>query len=464
MLKKLQSAIKDHGLFEKGQRVLLGVSGGADSVSLLHALNELSAELEITLFVVHLDHCVRGKESKEDAKFVRKLAHKLKMMCVIESVDVPKLAKKKGISIEMAAREARYALFGRVLRKLKADVVATAHTSDDQAETVILKLARGAGPEGVSGIAHATDIDMLRVVRPMLDVSRKEVLEFLNKRDLEWREDESNQDTLFLRNRVRHVVLPLIEAALNPKVKEAICRFADIAGEENRHMEDLAEQALGDIMDDSCALRASDLAGIDLALRRRAIRSWLSIAGVAPEGMDFDTVERIDALATAGRGSLTIAGDWQVTCRKNLLSIGQSSVAEEPAAFKTAIPVPGDILLPECDCRIVTTSSPGLVKDKTAGAGRLPCRASIAASAIGRKKLYVRSWRAGDRMNPFGMNGSKKVQDILVDEKVPTELKHRIPIFECAKEIIWIPGYRIARGWEITDKNAPAIQIAVEKV
>ena len=237
MLKKLQSAIKDHELLEQGQRVLIGVSGGADSVSLVHALKELAPDLKITLLIAHLDHMVRGKEAEEDAEFVRSLARSLKIQCIVERADIPQMAKNRGISIEMAAREARYASFGRTGRKLKADVVVTAHTADDQAETVLLKLARGAGPAGSAGIARITTNGTMTVVRPMLDISREEVLAFLNKRSLEWREDKSNQDTLFLRNRVRHVVLPLIEAALNPQAKKALCRFADIAGEEDSHME-----------------------------------------------------------------------------------------------------------------------------------------------------------------------------------------------------------------------------------
>ena len=200
------------------------------------------------------------------------------------------------------------------------------------------------------------------------------------------------------------------------------------------------------------------------ALRRRVIRQWLSINEVEPEGIDFDTVDRIDARASSGRGSLTIAGNWQVTCRRGVLGVKPSSDCPAPAAFRTEISVPGDTIVPECDCRIVTISKPGLVKDRPAGAGNLPSNASISASAIGRKKIYVRSWRSGDRMSPLGMTGSKKVQDILVDEKVPSELKHKVPIFECGKEIIWIPGYRVAQGWEIVDEQAPAIQISIEKV
>ena len=233
MLEKTQHSVRKHGLIRRGQHVLVAVSGGADSVAMLLALDELKRLLGIRLTVAHLNHHIRGNEAKKDAEFVRKLAAGLKIPFVGGDADVPRLAKSRGLSIEMAAREARYEFLADAARKKGADVIATAHTADDQAETVLLKLCRGAGSRGLSGIPRETTINGVRVVRPLLDVTRVEIESFLRRKKQAWREDRTNRDTAYLRNRVRHELLPMLESKLNPGIREALLRTADILREED---------------------------------------------------------------------------------------------------------------------------------------------------------------------------------------------------------------------------------------
>jgi len=500
MLRRIQTSIKKHQLLSPGQHVLVAVSGGADSVALLYALQELAPSLGISLTAVHLNHCIRGKASDDDAAFVMNLTASLNIPFVQGRSDVPRRARRKGLSLEMAAREARYTFLGRMARKVGADIVATAHTADDQVETILLKLTRGAGPRGLSGIPREITLCGLRVVRPMLDVTRNEIIAFLGENGLSWREDESNRDVSFLRNRVRHEVLPVLESKLNPKIRDVLLRTAEVISEEDRWLENLA----GAILVESCiknsglsvsggharhtksghsivglecpesfqslpdkpVLNIEALGKYPLAARRRVLRLWLACSGVSAELIDFDTVGRIENLLQRkkGSGEVNIAGNWTVRRQYKQLSMEASLHRVSPPPFRVAVKIPGETILPEPRLRVATSLEPGVFKAKAVGPGALPSRASISYQAVGRKKVFVRSWRAGDRMNPLGLNGSKKLQDIFVDQKVPANQRKRIPLFECCDEIIWLPGYRVAQGWQVGDPAVPSLQIQIERI
>lgn len=498
MIKEIRSSIRRHQLLSPGQHVLVAVSGGADSVALLYALQELAPSLGISLTAVHLNHCIRGKASDDDAAFVMNLTASLNIPFVQGRSDVPRRARRKGLSLEMAAREARYAFLAKMARKVGADIVATAHTADDQVETILLKLTRGAGPRGLSGIPREVTLCGLRVVRPMLDVTRNEIIAFLGENGLSWREDESNRDVSFLRNRVRHEVLPVLESKLNPKIRDVLLRTAEVISEEDRWLDDLA----GSIFSECCiksggqpfrharpTISGHSIVGLEcpegfqslpdkpvldiealgkypLAARRRVLRLWLACSGVSAELIDFDTVGRIEGLLQRkkGSGEVNIAGNWTVRRQYRQLSMEPSLHRVSPSPFRVAVKIPGETILPEPRLRVVTSLEPGVFKAKAVGPGALPSRASISYQAVGRKKVFVRSWRPGDRMKPLGMSGSKKLQDIFVDQKVPANQRKKIPLFECCDEIIWVPGYRVGHGWQVDDPTVPALQIQIERI
>lgn len=465
LLASVQKAIKAGAPINAGDHVLAGVSGGADSVALLAVLCRLGKKHGFQVTAAHLNHGIRGKAAEKDSEFVAELASGLGVRCVIGRSDVPHRARRKAISLEMAAREARYSFFKRTARKIDATVIATAHTADDQAETILLKLMRGAGAEGLAGIAGKTTISGMTVVRPMLDSAREEVVAFLNRQRLEWREDLSNRDVSFLRNRVRHELLPMIEQRFNPSIAEALCRTAGILGAENQWMNLLAAEKLGRYTRPGGALDIAGLHDEHMAARRRILRLWLVAAGVAAEQLTFDMVCRTDKLIgkRCGSGALDFPSGVVVRRQYDRLVL-EKSRGEKPAApFRMRIQVPGETLLAEKGLRIVTTVAPGLSKERRRTPGSLSARASIRMSSIGKSRLYVRNWKAGDRIAPLGMRGTKKVQDIFVDEKLPVRRRNDVAIFECGGEIVWIPGYSVARGWEIIDRSIPALQIRVER-
>ncbi len=466
VLRQAQRTIKDRCLLHPGQCVLIGVSGGADSVALLHILHELSRSMKLDLKVAHLNHGIRGKDALRDSLFVKQLAESLKLDVVQKKVNVRGLAREKGISLEMAGREARYSFFDEAAAQVGADVVATAHTADDQAETVLLKLARGAGAGGLGGIRYTVQIEELPVVRPLLDVTRREIVSYLRKRKIEWREDESNSDTAFLRNRIRREVLPVMESKLNPRLREALLRTSELLREEDAWLDSLARGILAECVpfDAEEQMLVPLLMEYPLGARRRVLRMWLSSNGIGNDGLDLGSVSRVEGLLQGRNGSMvTLCSGWCVRKRndKLLLELGDE---ETPASYRVALQVPGETVLADAGLRITATVEPGILRKKPAGAGRLPAKASISYSRMGRRRVYVRSWLSGDRMKPTGLKGSKKIQDIFVDEKVPRDQRGRVPLFECAGEIIWVPGYRVSREWMVPDEMVSALQLHVERI
>jgi len=465
MISKLQSTIDEHGLLEPGQHVLVAVSGGADSVALLHGLLKFSKSLDLRVSVAHLNHRIRGKTADGDAEFVRSLTRRLKVRCYVGRYDVPRLAKRRKISLEMAAREARYVFLGRIARKCRADVVATAHTADDQAETILLRLVRGAGATGLGGIRYRAEIGGLTVVRPMLDVGKSEVVEFLRGIHETWREDESNRDLEFQRNIVRCELLPMLESRLNPSVRKALTQAGRILRDEDEWLESLASSILTEHSAGSSpwSLPIKVLAGLPVAAQRRVLRLWLAGSGVPAESVDFDAVARVLKAATSSRGGVRImlAGGRAVAkCGGNLEVAGRNQLKSRP--FCAIIKLPGVTAIAGNGLRIVTTIEPGIVRERALVVGQLPARASISLGALDGRKLRVRSWRPGDRISPFGFGGSMKIQDVFTNGRVPREERGIVPIVECDGEIVWVPGYRIARGWEVRKEAEPAIQILME--
>lgn len=467
MLRTVQHTIQKHALLRPGDRVLIAVSGGADSVALAYALHFLKKQYRISITLAHLNHRIRGRAADQDAQFVKELAWRLGLHCVQGKTDVPRMACEQGVSLEMAARESRYEFLERTAREVGANCIATAHTSDDQVETVLLKLTRGAGPQGVSGIPYCAERRGLRILRPCRDVTHAEAVRFLRRYGLTWREDKSNLDMTFLRNRVRHQILPLLESKLNPQVRRAILRTAELLREENEWLDSIARGLWSECVESAKRneLSVEKLNSLPRAARRRILRLWLVAGGVDADQLGFETIENIERLLVAPRGTraVPISGALRVVRRYKKLTLEKHSISAG-GAFHERIAVPGETVLPDHGLRIVTKWAIGVIQQRGAHVGDLPAAASLGAEVLRRSSLHVRSWKAGDRIHPLGMSGSCKLQDLFVDQKVPRDRRDRIPVFECRGDIVWIPSYRIARGWEVKNPRAPSLHIYVRKV
>ncbi len=430
----IRKAIECHGLIPAGAKVVAGVSGGADSVALLRALHQLG----IPVTIAHLNHQLRGADSDADERFVRGLADKLSLPIVVKSVNVRHLAESSKLSLEMAARQARHDFFA----EFGDTVVALAHHADDQVETFFLKLARGAGSEGLEGMSLFQQIGQVRLIRPMLDIPRAEILQWLKANKLEWREDASNSDETVLRNRVRHTILPLLEQELNPNLRETILRTMNILRAENEWMNSTLEDLTLDVR-------------LPLAARRRVLRKWLFENSA--DGVDFDAVDKILSLMDKGTGTTV----FELNNRQRVI-VEYGKPRFEHVEHPAGAGQPAQGRLESLPHKLSIEHGTGWLKDHGKGAGILPAEASVDAGKVGDSPVTVRGYEPGDRMQPLGMKGSRKLQDILTDQKIPRAQRPSIPVVVCRGEIIWLPGYRTARGWEVPGADAEAMHLRIE--
>lgn len=332
MIEAFQRYVRRHRLLHAGQRVGLAVSGGADSVALLRAVAALAPQLGVVPLVLHFNHCLRGAESEADATFVAALAEKLGVPLVVESGAVSELARREHLSLEAAGRRARYAFFLRAARAERLDAVATAHTRDDQAETVLLRLLRGTGTRGLAGIHRACALADLvdeneeksdcaasnqgservvsdhgraknalpQLIRPLLGITRRQIESYLASLNQPFCQDSSNRSAEFLRNRIRLELLPQLEHEFNPQLRAALAETAEVAAAEDELLEALAEERLcaDSAQQEPCRMAAKRLANVPLALARRMLRSLCRQAGLA---LDFAQLEGLRKFVLAGR-------------------------------------------------------------------------------------------------------------------------------------------------------------------
>ncbi|MDH4164197.1 MAG: tRNA lysidine(34) synthetase TilS [Nitrospirota bacterium] len=437
LIDAVRETIKKHSLLSPGDRVVVAVSGGPDSVCLLSVLRELSRELDLTLQVAHVDHMFRGKESADDARFVADLANKLGLPSSIGQFDVPRYCRERGCSSQEGARKVRYGFLQQVAHDTGASRIATGHTADDQAETLLMRLIRGAGVAGLSGIPPVRD----NVVRPLIEITRTQVLDYLRQQDLAYRVDPSNDQPVYTRNRIRLEVLPVLKR-LNPRIVETLALEAALLRDEDEaveeHLRAIAEHAVAR-NDDVLALKREAFESLPAAFRRRLFRIVVNMTEADASSLSLGQVD--DALAflmTARTGrSLHLPRGLTVTREYDRFVF---STHQDPAAFAHDLPVPGTLRAPEIGREISTeVVLPG---DPGPERSNYRWQASFDYDKI-RPFLTIRSRRPGDWFRPAGMAGkSKKLQDFFVDEKVPLRKRGSIPLLCSGEDILWVVGLR----------------------
>ncbi len=414
-----------------GDRVGVAVSGGADSVAMLRVLLELKEELGIVLAVVHLNHQIRGEEADRDEQFVRELAHHHHQQLLCTCRDVPACAKSKGIGLEAAGREVRYSYFRALMENGNLDKVATAHTADDQAETVLMRVIRGAGTKGLAGIhpVHKTGAKGHAIVRPMLGVRRAEIESYLRGVKQEWREDSSNQDPRHLRNRVRHNLLPLLQTEFNPGVVEALTGLAEIA----RAEEEVWRGIVGEKLESGVSTAA--LRSWPVAVQRRVLRA---MAGEA--SLSLEDVERVRELAAGHSGrEVELANGWRAVADRQELRF-EKSEASEGTDYELPLKIPGSVRVRQLGCVIKAF----FVPEQARSSGYNPARLDPQKLA---PELVIRNWRAGDRFWPAHTKSEKKVKELLQERRVPSAEKARWPVAVSRAEIVWMRGFAPGRNY-----------------
>ncbi|MEB2287092.1 MAG: tRNA lysidine(34) synthetase TilS [Anaerolineae bacterium] len=474
LLTRIAETIERHALCAPDDRVVVGVSGGADSLVLLHALLTLRERLGIALYVATLDHGLRGAAGAADADFVRRTALGWELPVAVGRADVARIARARRLGVEEAARQARYTFLLRVARQVGAARVAVGHQRDDQAETVLMHLLRGSGLSGLRGMLPATplsDYHLLEdavivcdppldnlpaapdawpvLIRPLLDLSRREIDEYIAAQGLVPRLDATNQDTTYFRNRLRHEVLPLLET-LNPGVRGVLARTADVLRADADLVRAAGEAALARALRgmaaDSLALDRAIWDGLPLSSKRQIIRVAVWRLRPALRDVTFEHVERALAVADSGRvgARATLPGGLALRVGYDALIIAGAGAdpvgegADAPALLdKGAGQVfgPGEQVEIACG-EWVFGARPLLPGDGLAALHADPLTAALAVPAGAR--LWLRTRRPGDRLRPRGMGGrSQKLSDTLINLRVPAGWRDRVPLLVVDDAIAW---------------------------
>jgi tRNA(Ile)-lysidine synthase len=452
--------VGEHALLAPGDRVGVAVSGGADSVALLRLLLDLRKELGIVLSVVHFNHKLRGAEAEADERFVAELAQPHKLQFHHSSGNVSEHAAKQRLSLETAARELRYRYFRRLLIEGHLTRIATAHTLDDQAETVLLRLVRGAGSRGLAGIYPQLSVVSPRfseiiqprvpaIVRPLLSVRRKDLEAYLDKIGQTWREDKSNRDLRHARNRVRHRILPLLERNLNPAVREVLAETAEIARAEEEYWEKQTRQLLVSAWEGEGRLKSNALADLPLALQRRVVRAAAESLGLR---LEFRHVEKILSLASKESKSAVLPDGCTVLLHRGELRFVKAAPSAECLDYEFHLPVPGAVEVPQVGSLFEAVLVPG-------NASQVYNPEDLLDRARLSRELMVRNWRAGDRFWPAHTKAPRKIKELLQQRLVTGSDRKLWPVVVSGAEVIWLRGFPVPSQFRAHDGAPEAVVI-----
>ncbi len=467
LLEKVRQTIEKEKLLEFSlhtNTLLVGVSGGPDSVCLLHLFRQLCKEYSLNLIVAHLNHQLRGKESDKDEQFVKSLCKKWKVKFVSQSVSIRQLKKAGKSSLEEIAREKRYEFFGKLAQKYWATKIVLGHHADDQIETVLMHLIRGAGSEGLAGIkykrffgyihfeqGHSDHQEPVSIIRPLLEVTRAEIFDYLNENKLSYRTDSTNMDTAFLRNKIRHKLIPYLEKEYNPQIRNSLLRTSQILAGDDEFLETFLSSLLKNLdiplYTDRYQYPLVHLRNSPVALQRRLIRFFLEYVQGHLQQIEFSHIDKIlDMIRHPEKEStIQLPGKYSVSVEKEFLIVKPKTIPLKEINKIYRLQIPSTTYLKEWNMKICveTLHTTSLLLQKIMS-GKISSKTVYLDFDKVTKPLTIRSWRPGDRFVPLGMKGQKKLQDFFMDRKIPIEDRHQIPILCDKSKILWIVGHQLS--------------------
>ena len=407
---------------------LIGLSGGADSVALTMMTAAQVREGKIRAAAVHVNHGLRGEESDADERFALDLCRNLRIECLVYRADL------SGRRDEAAARNARFSCFRKALRETGADAMMLAHNADDQAETFLMRLLRGAGGDGLQCMAEEQETDGIRILRPILTLGRKEIREALRQDGVNWREDSSNRNQAYLRNRIRHELIPRMEE-ITPGAVRRICEAASLIRKDNEVLQEAAREKLRTAAK-ADLLGTDELENAPEAIQSRALRMWWRANGpeLDEHELSSDQTKQLIMLLKSEKGKVNLPGGYHADRSPGFLHL-TGPVRETPA--------PVEVSGPETHFmgfRLTETPSEG-----NPGDGKR--FQEVPDGFTG--GCQIRTRQPGDRIRPFGSGGSRKLQDYLTDRKIPEPFRDRIPLLCRGKEVLWVGGVGVGNipGW-----------------
>jgi len=488
LIRQVRQTIDNYGLLLPHDTVVLGVSGGPDSLCMLHVLRQLADSYQVSLHVAHLHHGIRGQDADDDAIFVAEVCRAWAIPCTVGRADVPTLAQQRGLALEEAARQARYAFLRSQARAIGAKSVAVAHNADDQVETVLMHFLRGAGLGGLRGMCPLAWIDDLRLgdkrqepppepqvrirlLRPLLEVTRQQIEDYCQQHGLRPRFDRSNLDQTYFRNRLRHELIPLLQS-YNPNVRQVVRRTAEVIAADYDLLRVYLAQTWPTVVrsesETAIIFDLDTLRALPLGLQRSIIREGVHRLRHSLRNINFVHVDdavrilrdgNVGAVATLPRGlALTLEYDRAILAQEGFDVPLPSRPRLQPGPL--SLQVPGTTALPGSDWRVTTSVVERRFLPKNWSQNPDPYVAFIDASRLrAASPLVLRQRQEGDWFEPLGLRGRhQRLRDFYINAKIPRKERATLPLLTCAEEIVWVVGYRLDARYALTaDTNSVLI-------
>lgn len=454
MKKKVLNYIKENKMLESGDSVVLGVSGGADSLCMLCMLHELSPEFDLTLTVIHVNHNIRGQEAMDDQRFVEEFCKKIGVKCITVDIWAKKLAKEWKCSEEEAGRIARYDIFNRTLNEINADKIAIAHNLNDNSETVLFNLFRGSGIKGLAGIAPVRE----NIIRPVLCLTRDEIEEYLKEKNIEYRTDSTNLATDYTRNKMRNIIIPYIESSINTNVSGNITR----ASGELRQIEDYLKIQSAKAYEASVQkinngyLINNSAENLHIVLKKRIIRSIINELSGKLKDVTLAHVEivlRLFEMQTGSKADLPYGIKATRQYEGVYLYIPKiedesKHLFKEQIIYKKGMIFENDIVKLDLDNKEISQKN----------VQQLRCTKWIDCDMI-KDTLVLRTRQTGDFITIDDNGRTKKLKDYFINEKIPQQERDKILLIADGHSIVWVLGHRIGSSYKITDKTTNVMKI-----
>ncbi|MBW1898049.1 MAG: tRNA lysidine(34) synthetase TilS [Deltaproteobacteria bacterium] len=476
LIERVVRTIKDYSMLYSKDSVLACVSGGSDSVALLHILSILSPRFNIKIGIAHLDHSLRVKESEQDAKFVESLALKLGLPFHIKKMHVQKFAEKEKLSVEDAGRKARYNFFLNISEKKGYSRIATAHHAGDNAELILMNMLRGSGKSGLSGIPPVRRKGEKNIIRPLIHLSKNEIHAFLSENGLYYVQDSTNLDTKYLRNRIRHNLIPKMKSSYNSKIVDALNRMGTIIQDEENWIEEIVDREMNGMVfrenDRSIRFSASHFIEKPLPLRRRIVRSLIrQVKGDLKKityGHIDSTLHLIESSRSEGQVHLpdeilieVLAGQVLISKTKRIARPPKTKTNSQPAfVFSYNVSKPDlsseTVLIREISkqirfsCTVIT----GPVDFNK-------IESNVAWIDMDKIEfpLTIRNILPGDRFSPLGMEGTQKIKKFFINSKIEKSDRAACPILLSNDRIVWVGGFQIDNSVKVTSSTKKILKV-----
>ncbi|HOQ37958.1 MAG TPA: tRNA lysidine(34) synthetase TilS [Acetivibrio sp.] len=465
MIDKVLDAIEKHKLINKGDGIVIGVSGGPDSLCLLHILYSLKDKMGLKLFVAHVNHMLRGDESLKDESFVGDICRKLNIVFESVHIDIGKLAKERGLSLEEAGRMERYRFFDSVADRYGAERIAVAHNKNDQAETVLMNIIRGSGLDGLKGMEYKRG----RIIRPFLQIERAEIENYCREHGLEPRVDSSNLENIYTRNRIRLDLIPHIDSLFKTDIVKSIGRLADLVREDSSFIEEQIDKVYNNInievKESEATLNISEIKGYHIAVIRRIIRNIIKEIRGNLKGIESIHVDSITDLIENGRtgAMLHLPGGLRVLKSYEMLKIYMGEKEAGVPDFNKRVTVPGATRIDEINSSVEAfiIDEPKNIKDFN----KAKSDSMVQFFDYDRLKdgINIRYRKDGDIFKPLGSVGTKKLKEFFIDSKIPRHIRDRIPLISKDKEIVWIIGYKISDKFKVTENTKTILKLIFKR-